>query len=73
MELLDENIQSDVYRSMLEMIAKLGLSSYSTTIMTTIILSILLVIILYAIDFLYREVVVLLLFANCLLLLHLIM
>ena len=46
MELLDENIQSDVYRSMLEMIAKLGLSSYSTTIMTTIILSILLVIIL---------------------------
>ena len=61
MELLDENIQSDVYRSMLEMIAKLGLSSYSTTIMTTIILSILLVIILYAIDFLLRKVLLLVL------------
>ncbi len=61
MELLDENIQSDVYRSMLEMIAKLGLSSYSTTIMTTIVLSILLVIILYAIDFLLRKVLLLVL------------
>ncbi|WP_413533765.1 mechanosensitive ion channel family protein [Empedobacter brevis] len=61
MELLDENIQSDLYRSTLEIIAKLGLSSYSTTIMTTILLSISLVIILYVIDFLLRKVLLLVL------------
>ncbi|MGV0922856.1 mechanosensitive ion channel family protein [Empedobacter tilapiae] len=61
MELLDENIQSDVYRSTLEMIAQLGLSSYSTTIITTILLSIALVIILYVIDFLLRKVLLLVL------------
>ncbi|MCA4782621.1 mechanosensitive ion channel [Empedobacter stercoris] len=61
MELLNENIQSDLYRSTLELIAQLGLSSYSTTIITTILLSIALVIILYAIDFLLRKVLLLLL------------
>lgn len=61
MELLNENIQSDLYRSTLELIAQLGLSSYSTTIITTILLSIALVVILYAIDFLLRKVLLLLL------------
>ncbi|MFV0152627.1 mechanosensitive ion channel family protein [Empedobacter falsenii] len=61
MELLNENIQSDLYRSTLELIAQLGLSSYSTTIITTILLSIALVVILYAIDFLLRKVLLLVL------------
>ncbi|MFV0198998.1 mechanosensitive ion channel family protein [Empedobacter falsenii] len=61
MELLDENIQSDLYRSTLELVSQLGLSSYSTTVITTLLLSIALVIILYAIDFLLRKVLLLLL------------
>ena len=61
MELLDENVQSDLYRSTLELVSQLGLSSYSTTVITTLLLSIALVIILYAIDFLLRKVLLLLL------------
>ncbi len=61
MELLDKNIQSDLYRSTLELISIFGLSSYSTTIITTLVLSIAIIIILYVIDFLLRKVLLLVL------------
>lgn len=61
MELLDKNIQSDLYRTTLELISTFGFSSYSTTIITTLVLSIALVIILYVIDFLFRKVLLLVL------------
>ncbi|MGV0832564.1 mechanosensitive ion channel family protein [Empedobacter brevis] len=61
MELLDKNIQSDLYRTTLELISAFGFSSYSTTIITTLVLSIALVIILYVIDFLFRKVLLLVL------------
>ncbi|QLL59499.1 mechanosensitive ion channel family protein [Empedobacter falsenii] len=61
MELLDKNIQSDLYRSTLELISTFGLSSYSTTIITTLVLSIAIIIILYVIDFLLRKVLLLVL------------
>ncbi|WP_312923860.1 mechanosensitive ion channel family protein [Empedobacter brevis] len=61
MELLDKNIQSDLYRTTLELISTFGFSSYSTTIITTLVLSIALVIILYMIDFLFRKVLLLVL------------
>ena len=59
MELLDKNIQSESYRWMLQMVDKMGFSSYWTILLTSFILSIVLLIILYAVDFLLRKVLLL--------------
>ena len=59
MELLDKNIQSESYRWMLQMVDKMGFSSYWTILLTSFILSIALLIILYTVDFLLRKVLLL--------------
>ena len=60
MELLDKNIQSELYRWAMHLVSKLGLTQYSTTLLTSFLLSISLLIILYLVDFLLRKVLLLL-------------
>ena len=61
MELLDENLQSEFYRSTLHFVKQLGLTNFSSAVITTVLLSIALIIILYAVDFLLRKVFLLIL------------
>lgn len=59
MEILDKNLQSDLYRTTFNLIAKTGLSTYFTTLITSAILTIALLLILYIVDFLLRKVLLL--------------
>ena len=61
MTILDKSLQSELYSWTFNMIKLIGLSNYATTILTSIILSITLIISLYAIDYLLRKVLLLLL------------
>lgn len=60
MEILDKNLQSDLYRTTFNFIAKTGLSNYFTTLITSAVLTIALLLILYVVDFLLRKVLLLL-------------
>ncbi|WP_313580765.1 mechanosensitive ion channel family protein [Chishuiella sp.] len=59
MEILDKNLQSELYRSTFNLISKTGLSNYFTTIITSVVLTVALLLILYVIDFLLRKVLLL--------------
>jgi miniconductance mechanosensitive channel len=59
MELLDKNIQSELYTWTLEIVGHLGLSNYWTILLTSCVLSISLLVILYGVDFLLRKVLLL--------------
>ncbi|WP_313383376.1 mechanosensitive ion channel domain-containing protein [Chishuiella sp.] len=59
MEILDKNLQSELYRSTFNLISKTGISNYFTTIITSAVLTVALLLILYVIDFLLRKVLLL--------------
>lgn len=59
MTILDKSIQSELYSWTFKVIKTLGVSNYTSTILTSIILSITLIVVLYSIDYLLRKVLLL--------------
>ncbi|MBF0597887.1 mechanosensitive ion channel family protein [Faecalibacter rhinopitheci] len=61
MEILDENLKSDIYNWSLDLIIQLGLSEYYSYLINSALLTFALITILYAVDFMVRKVLLLLL------------
>ena len=61
MEIFDKSLQSNVYNWSLNLIHHLGLSDYHSYLLNSALLSIVLVLILYAVDFVLRKVLLLVL------------
>ncbi|MBQ0147830.1 MAG: mechanosensitive ion channel [Flavobacteriaceae bacterium] len=61
MEILDENLKSDIYNWSLDLIIQLGLSEYYSYLINSALLTFALITILYAVDFVVRKVLLLLL------------
>lgn len=60
MEIIDKNIQSNVYNWTLDLISKIGLPEYYTYLINSLLLLTLLFIILYFVDFVLRKVLLML-------------
>lgn len=61
MDILDRSLQSDLYNWALELVLKIGLSHYYSYLLTSVLLTITLIGVLYAVDFIIRKVLLMLL------------